>query len=295
MSLALVAVLVSGCGDRRPRLEGPTAATVNGEAVTVPLLNLALQQQRGLRPDQLDAAGRQVLERLIDQELAAQKARDLRLDLEPKVALQLEAARREVLARAYADKLGEAAAKPGPEEVRKYYDDKPALFGERRIYSLQEIAVESRPEQMAMLRERLQASKHIGEFVEYLKANDFRFAGNQAVRAAEQLPLASLDAFARMHDGQAVVVPSATGLQVIVLAGSHAQPVTLEQARPAIEQFILNDRRRKLVEADIKGLRAAAKIVYQGTFAEQAAPAASAASEPAPLSIVPSASAVGTK
>ena len=30
----------------------------------------------------------------------------------------------------------------------------------------------------------------MAEFVEYLKANDIRFNGNQAVRAAEQLPLA---------------------------------------------------------------------------------------------------------
>jgi hypothetical protein len=76
------------------------------------------------------------------------------------------------------------------------------------------------------------------------------------VRAAEQLPLNSLDAFARMKDGQAALVPAANGVQVVVLAGSRSQPVSEEQARPAIEQFLLNERKRKLIEDDRKAMRA---------------------------------------
>jgi hypothetical protein len=75
-------------------------------------------------------------------------------------------------------------------------------------------------------------------------------------------------------------VPTPTGAQVVVLAGSRMQPVTEEQARPAIEQFLVNERRRKLVEDDLKAMRAAAKIEYVGKFAE-GAPAASGAAAPA--------------
>ena len=199
------------------------------------------------------------------------KADDLQLDREPRVVQQLEAARREVLARAYVEKVGEAVARPTPEEIKAYYDDKPALFGERRIYSIQELAIEARPEQVPALRESLAASKSIGEFVETLKANDYRFAGNQAVRAAEQLPANSLEAFSRMKDGQAALVPSPGGVQVVVLAGSRSQPVSEEQARPAIEQMLLGERRRKRVEEDMKALRAAADIEYLGRFAASAA------------------------
>jgi hypothetical protein len=100
------------------------------------------------------------------------------------------------------------------------------------------------------------------------------------VRAAEQLPLNSLEALAKMQDGQAMVVPTPTGAQVVVLAGSRMQPVTEEQARPAIEQFLVNERRRKLVEDDLKAMRTAAKIEYVGKFAE-GAPAAGGAAAPA--------------
>ena len=176
-----------------------------------------------------------MLERLIDQELALQKAEEQKLDRDPRVVQQLEAARREVIARAYLEKVGEDVPKPTPEEVQKYFDEKPALFSQRRIYNLQEIAVEARPEQVPALREKLAASKNINEFVEYLRGNDFRFNGNQAVRAAEQLPAASLEGLSRMKDGQAVMQQTANGVNVVVLAGSRSQPVGLEQARPAIE------------------------------------------------------------
>jgi EpsD family peptidyl-prolyl cis-trans isomerase len=267
-------LLLAGCGDKKEKGASQTAVKVNKDEITVHQINFVLQQQRGLKPEQADAASRQILERLIDQQLALQKADEQKLDRDPRVVQALDAARREIVARAYLEKVGESAVKPGSEEIRKYYDEKPALFKERRIYSIQEIAIEAKPEQVPELREKLAAAKNINEFIEFLKAKDYRFSGNQAVRAAEQLPLASLDAFARMKDGQAMVVPNASGVQVVLLAGSRSQPVSEEQARPAIEAFLLNERKRKLIEEDMKTLRAAAKIEYVGKFAEKASDAA---------------------
>ncbi|MBL0085333.1 MAG: peptidyl-prolyl cis-trans isomerase, EpsD family [Ideonella sp.] len=277
-AVALAAVALVACGDRQDKGATQAAAKVNKEEITVHQINFVLQQQRGLKPEQVEPASRQILERLIDQQLALQKADELKLDREPRVVQQLEAAKREIIARAYVEKLGEGAPKPTAEEIKKYYDSKPALFSERRIYNIQEIGIEAKPEQVPVLREKLAGAKNIGEFIEYLKGNDYKFAANQAVRSAEQLPLQSLDAFARMKDGQAIVAPGANGVQVIVLAGSRSQAVTEEQARPAIEQFLLNERKRKLVEDEVKALRGTAKIEYIGKFVPGAsAPAASAA------------------
>ncbi len=281
IALLATVALLAACGDKKDKAASQTAAKVNKAEVTVHQINFVLQQQRGLKPEQTDAASKQILERLIDQELALQKADDLKVDRDPRVVQQLEAAKREIIARAYLEKVGEAAPKPSAEEIKKYYDDKPALFKERRIYSIQEISIEAKPEQMPLLRDKLGAAKNVNEFVEYLKANDFKFAGNQAVRAAEQLPLQGLDAFAKMQDGQAVINQGPNGVQVVVLAGSRSQPVSEEQARPAIEQYLLNERKRKLIEEDVKAMRGAAKIEYVGKFAEGAPGAPGAASAPA--------------
>jgi EpsD family peptidyl-prolyl cis-trans isomerase len=289
LTAVVCAVALVGCGDKKDKGASQTAAKVNKDEVTVHQINFLLQQQRGLKPEQAEAASRQILDRLIDQQLTLQKVDDQKIDRDPRVVQQLEAARREILSRAYLEKVGEAAPKPSPEEIKKYYDEKPALFRERRIYNIQEIAIESKPEQTNDLREKLAASKDISAFIEYLKANDIRFTGNQAVRTAEQLPLTSLDAFAKMKDGQAMVLPAPGGMQVVLLAGSRSQPVGEEQAKPAIEQFLLNERKRKLVEEELKSLRAAAKIEYVGKFAEPAssAPAAAPLASPAIAPLAP--------
>ena len=295
--LALVLVACGG-GNKKDKPASQVAAKVNKEEISVHQINFVLQQQRGLKPEQADVASRQVLERLIDQELAVQKAQELKIDRDPRVMQQIEAAKREIVARAYIEKTGEAAPKPSAEEVAKYYAEKPGLFKDRRIYSIQEIAIEAKPEQIETLRGKLQAAKSVNEFIEYLKANNIRFAGNQAVRPAEQLPLNMLDTFAKMKDGQAMLVPSANGAQVIVLAGSKTEPVDEARAKPAIEQFLLNDAKRKLIESDVKGMRTAAKIEYVGKFAEGGAAAAAAAAkateDAAAASMKPTTGALGT-
>jgi EpsD family peptidyl-prolyl cis-trans isomerase len=219
-----------------------------------------------------------VLERLIDQELAVQKAQEQKLDRDSRVLQQLEAARREIIARAYVEKIGSGAGKPAPAEIKSYYDAHPALFKERKLYSFQELAIEAKPDQLPALKQKLMASKDIQEFVEYLKAGDMKFVANQAVRAAEQLPLASLDKFAAMKDGERTFTPTPQGAQALILVGTRAQPVDEQRAAPAIEQFLLNERRRRLVEDDLKALRGAAKIEYIGDYAKGTAPDSPAAS-----------------
>lgn len=285
-AVAAAALLAACGGDKGGEKASQTAAKVNKEEITVHQINFVLQRQPGLKPEQAEPASRQVLERLIDQELAVQKAQEQKLDRDPRVVQQIEAARREIIARAYVERVGEAVTKPSAEEIAKYYAEKPALFKDRRIYSLQELQIEAKPEQFEGIRTKLQSSKDLNEFVEYLKANDIRFNGSQAVRAAEQLPLASLDAISKMKDGQSVLSSGPSGLTVLTLAGSRSQPVDETRARPAIEAFLLNQRKAELVQKDIKALREGSKIEYVGKFAE---PAPAGASAPA-ASVAPAAS-----
>jgi EpsD family peptidyl-prolyl cis-trans isomerase len=292
--MALVLTL-AGCGDRKKdkdKAASQTAAKVNKEEITVHQINFVLQQQRGLAPERAASAAGQVLERLIDQELAVQKAQDQKFDRDARVIQQIEAARREIIARAYVEKIAAGAPKPSPAEVKAYYDTHPALFKERRIYNLQELNIQASPQQVATLQTQLAASKNLADFIAYLKANEFKFGANQMTRAAEQLPLANLDKFAGMKDGESIFAAVRTGAQVVTLAGSRSQPVDEAAATAAIEQFLLNERKRKVVEDDLKALRAASKIEYVGDYAKggarDAASALPAVPDAQPLSSVPS-------
>jgi EpsD family peptidyl-prolyl cis-trans isomerase len=270
-ALTLSALLLAGCGEKKEKAaSSQTAAKVNKEEVTVHQINQVLQGQRGLKPEQAEAAGRQVLERLIDQQVALQKASELKIDRDPRVVQAIEAAKREVIARAYAERIAESVPKPSPQEIQAYYDSRPALFKQRRVYNIQELSIEAKAEQIEALGSKLQSSRNIGEFVEHLRAQGLRFAANQAIRAAEELPLASVDQFSRMKDGEAAMQPSPTGANVVLVAASRSEPLTLEQATPMIELYLLNERRRKALEDDTKALRTAARIEYVGKFAEAA-------------------------
>ncbi|RYE81777.1 MAG: peptidyl-prolyl cis-trans isomerase, EpsD family [Oxalobacteraceae bacterium] len=280
LAVVAAAAMLAACGGDKGDKSSQTAAKVNKEEITVHQINFVLQRQPNLKPEQVEAASRQVLERLVDQELAVQKAQEQKLDRDPRVVQQIEAAKREIIARAYVDRVGESASKPSNDEIAKYYAEKPALFKDRRIYSLQELQIEAKPEQFEALRTKLAASKSLNEFADYLKSNDFRFAGNQAVRAAEQLPLASLDSIARMKDGDSMISPAANGLTVLFLVGSRSQPVDEARARPAIEAFLLNQRKAETVQKEIKALREGSKIEYVGKFAQPAPGAASAPVQP---------------
>jgi EpsD family peptidyl-prolyl cis-trans isomerase len=268
--------LLGACTERRDRASPNTAVRVNREEVSVQHLAYLLNQQRGLKPEQAEGVGRQLLERLIEQQLMLQKADELKLERDPRVAIQLEMSRRDLLARAYMDKVGEGVTKPTPEDVSATYAAKPALFSQRRIYHFKEISVDARPEQFAAVRSHLAAARDMDDFLSRVRRDALRFAVAESHRGPEQLPLATLDSFARMSVGQAAVLPSPAGLQVVFLAGVQPAPLSEEQARPTIEQFLHNDRLRKRVEEDVKGLRAAARIEYAPKFAPVSAAAGSA-------------------
>lgn len=287
-ALALaVAALFTGCGDKKKdKPASQTAAKVNKEEITVHQINLMLGQQRGLAPDQAASASSQVLERLIEQELTLQKATDQKLDRDPRVMQQVEATRREIISRAYLEKIGEGAPKPTPSEINAYYEAHPALFASRRIYTLQELDIQAAPAQLETLKKELSAAKSFAAFVDYLKANGIKFQGSEGVRAAEQLPLASVDQFAALKDGQAVFAAKPDGARVVHLVSSRSQPVSTQAAIPAIEQYLLNERKRKLIADDLRALRSAAQVEYVGDFAANKPAALPAPPDAPPLTSI---------
>jgi EpsD family peptidyl-prolyl cis-trans isomerase len=277
--LALLAALVlAACGPAGDVSQ--VAARVNDADVTVHQVNFALQQQdRPLPAEQVDAASRRLLESLIDQELAVQKSIELKLDRDPQVVQALEAARREVLARAYRERISQDGARPSAEEVRRFYEATPALFAQRRVYTVQELQVDAPAARLPWLRQRLSDASSVDDFAAALQAEGLRFSAGQLVRAAEQLPMALVEPFARLKEGDAAVVAEGPPTQVYFIEGAKPEPLSLERAAPAIEQYLATQARRRTIDENLKALRTAAQIRYQGKFAPSGT--GSAASTPA--------------
>lgn len=269
----VLAAALAACGDKSESGAKATqaAARVDGDEITVHQINQVLERQQGLKPEQAEEASRRVLESLIDQQIAVAKAEEQKLDRDPQIVQALDAARRSILARAYVERASTSGTSaPTPEEIRKYYDEKPALFSQRKVYALQEYTVPGKPEEYQALVKALQATKTPQEFGEVMKASGVKFNANQVTQAAENLPMAIIDQLAKVNDGEALYITAPDGFKAVLVVASRAQPVNFEQAKPIIEQYLTVERRREFAQKEIKNLREAAKIEYLGKFAEKA-------------------------
>ncbi len=275
---------LAACSGGKPSVSTQSVAKVNKEEITVHQIDYVLRQQPGLLPSQLESASREALERLVDQELVVQQAMEQRLDREPRVLQMMEAAKRDILVQAYVQKVADTAGRPTTDEISQYYTGHPDLFAKRRIYNLQEFDIQAPAQQALDLRARLENAKNPAALVNELKDKGLVVVGTQALRSAEQLPPEGLAALSKLQDGQSFVEATATGLRLVLLESSKSAPVTEAQARPHIEQYLLNQGKTALLKRHAQELRSNAKIDYLGKFAATQAAAGPRLGASAPLS-----------
>jgi EpsD family peptidyl-prolyl cis-trans isomerase len=248
---ALGAVLAAGCGPNGgDGLSTPFAARVNADAITVQELEAA--RKRG-----------ENLEGLIDQRLARQDAVERGLDRAPQIAQALERARTEILARAYGQLIAEAQPRPTPQDVAQYYREHPELFAQRRIYSLEQVALAGRRELGAALHQRAARGEPLDAIARWLEASGAQFTIHRSTRAAEELPLELLPRLQAMKEGEVHVTNAgADGLVVLRVATARAAPLDEAASAPLIEKFLLARRSSEALASEMKRLRQQARIEY---------------------------------
>jgi EpsD family peptidyl-prolyl cis-trans isomerase len=283
LSLSLALGLVA-CGSKEAeKPASQIAAKVNSGEISVHQINYVLSRTgagANGTPEMAPKIRREVLDRLIDQELAVEQAVGKKLDRSPDVLMAVENARREILARAYVEQLTAAMAKPTVDEAKKYYSENPQLFAERRIYNIQEIVVPATAGVTAELREMLDAEKSMESIASWLKSKGIKFAAGSATRSAEQIPLELLPKIHPLKVGQGLIIQNPQSVTLMRLGAAQSMPVSEDAAIPRIQQFLGNQRAAEAAKQEFKELKAKAKITYMGEFADadkgiasQAAPA----------------------
>ena len=282
--LLLAAALAAGCGKRDEKAAATqVAAKVNGDEITIHQVNDALGRQN-VRPEQAEAAKRQILERLIDQQLARQQALEKKLDRMPRTVQAIEAAKGEILARSYIQNIAAAQAKPTADEVKKYYAEHPALFSQRRLFNIEELAVAPKEEPVAAgLKQRAAKAKDLVEIATWLKTQKAEVAANRGVRAAENIPLPWLAELHKMKDGEIRVFENGENLNVLRVVATRSAPVDEATATPVIQQFLFNQRLTEAVRKDVQSLRGKSNIEYMGEFSGKAKDAGKEKAPPEPF------------
>ena len=284
--LTLTLVLgVTACGNNSEKKPASQVAVkVNNEEISIHQINYVLSHNPSLAnipAEKAPTVRREILNKLIDQQLAVEQALEKKLDRSPDVIMAIDASRREILARAYIEQLSGEQAKPSIDEARKYFAEHPALFAERRIFNMQELILPTDQAIAVQLKDMTAAGKPMEEIAAWLKSKEIKFSAASASRTAEQIPLELLPKVHALQDGQGLVLETPQNITVMRLIASQSAPVTEEVALPRIQQYLANQRSIEVTERTLKELRAKAKIAYQGEFAEAEAATDAPAAKPA--------------
>ena len=249
-------LLLSACSGAPPEKPTQVMARVGSTEISALQLDLAMRLQRG--PGVADR--QQVLDKLIDRELAVQQALARKLDRQPEVLLRLEELRREILSGAYAEQVAAARPRPSEQAVRAFYADNPELFAQRKIYRLRELVIPVNAPQLAQVRERLTGRQPLAEIVSWLGRENATFTEQDVLRAAEQVPLEAVRKLHALGEGQTAIFEAPQALYVYQLIGFQSAPLDPSAAAPLIASHLARQDGERAMRAELKALRASADI-----------------------------------
>jgi EpsD family peptidyl-prolyl cis-trans isomerase len=254
------------------------AVKVNDEEISEHQVNLLLERHAaGVSAANAPAAARRVLDGLVDQELVAQAARKEGMEQDPRVVQRMEAARRDVLALAYLERLGEKVTEPTTDEIDRYYEAHPELFAQRRLFSLQETTVAVAADRFGALKAKLEGTESLERMNEALRAESLKSGSRQMSISAEDVPFTWLERLVPLKAGQSIVMTRDGGARVLTVLSVQLAPIPRADAQKLIALFLTKDRKRQAQQAGLKALRDAAKIEFAPRFAPPASGAAAAA------------------
>jgi EpsD family peptidyl-prolyl cis-trans isomerase len=264
---------LSACGNKEKKA-GQALASVNGEEITVLQLNEEMQRAN-VPVTQQEAASKQLLESLIDRQLLQNEAAKDKTDRDPKVVQAIERAKALIVAQAYMQKRIGTITRPTKQEVEEYFQKNPQFFNERKQFDMRELVIAS-TDMNDKLKAAMDAAKTLDDVAAWLDTNKVKYARTQLSRTSADLAPELSAKLLSMPKGQLFIIREGDRTLLISLADIRDNPVTLVQAAPQIEQFLFNKKNKDAADAELKRLRAAAKIEYLNKVGASASAVASA-------------------
>lgn len=264
-SLSRVAVILlavaglSSCGSKEKEA-GQSLVKVNGQEITVHQVNEELK--RGNVPvEQKDAATKQLLETLIDQQLLQGEAARDKVDRDPAVMQTIERAKSQIMAQAYLQKRLANTEKPTKEEIEAYFVAHPEIFSQRKTLDMSQVVIAT-SDFGDDLKAMLGSAKTLDEIVAWLDGRKVAYVRSQTLRSTADIPPELTKKLQGMRKGQMFALQEGDRSVLLMINDIKDSPVTAAIATPQIGQFLLNQKTKVAAEAELARLRAAAKIEY---------------------------------
>lgn len=272
---ATMAVALAGCNKAAT---GQVVAVVNGDEITLPELNaeLAAAQQQGQLPAgaDKDAARAAALQRIVDRRLITQAAKADGLDRDPDYLIRQRQMNDGLLVELYAKKAQDTIRVPDATAVDKFIADNPSLFGQRTVFSVDQIRL---PAQDQAFLDALKPLHTMDEIVALMKSRGITYDRRPAKIDSAQVDPRTLAQVQGLPAGEPFVVATPGGIIISVVTGKESTQLTPDQAKPVAAQMARNQNLGNLLNTRLKDAKAKAKIEYQPGYGPAAAKPGAAA------------------
>lgn len=268
-ALTLAAICLSACskgslGDK----DSQVIATVNDHEITDTQLKEAMYSAGPVAAEADPAAKKQALDALINEELLVQRAMNNKLDRDPAVVRAIANARRQILVRAYAERVVFPKGEIAVAAKQEYYHSNPLLFEQRKIYQFAAFNLSVR-DVPSTLHVELEQTHTPDQVRDLLARHQLKFTTQRVSRAAEELPPDTLPQFAKASVGDVLTGTQLDGRTMLLsLTGVIDAPLDFDQASSRIEQYLIASRDRKALDEQVKEAKRVAKISYSEVVAE---------------------------
>ncbi len=271
----LTVALLGGCNRGSETPKGQVVATVNGDDITVHELNAELALARAPADVPRKTVEQVVLGRVVDRKILADVARDRKLDKNPDFLLAERRGEDGLLVQALEADIARKVPAPTREAAEKFIESHPDQFGQRKIYSVDQIQF-LRPANIATMG--LEKANTMTDVAQLLSANKIEFRRDTATVDALTVNPALIAEIGKilarnpqevfMFAGQPQGAPAPV-MYVNHVVDVKVKPFTGEDAINAAEQLLRRDAVQKALVDNVTAFRAAAKdkVKYAAGYA----------------------------
>ena len=240
--LAFVApvLLLAACGSSDAEPTGQVAATVDGKEVTVADVNFELGGASSDNPEQQKQMTDAALGSVVNRKILADAAREQGLDDTPTAAITLQKAQDLALIDLLRRSMAEGVPKPSDDEAAQFMKDNPAMFANRTVSVVDQLAV---PRVSEAVVKAMQPIETLAGIRALLDENKVEYSSNVGTVDTLTLPPAAAKQIGQMAIGAVYVVPGqGGGVRVNAVRSVQTVPVDGPRALELAKQMLYNQR-----------------------------------------------------
>jgi EpsD family peptidyl-prolyl cis-trans isomerase len=272
--LAVAVVGLSGCGSKTP--SGQVVANVDGDDITRRDLVTELQASgNGATPseDNLKKLQPALVQQVVNRKLLVAQAKKEGIDKTPEYLAAVQRAGEVLMVQQLIQRWGSKLDVPSEGEVQAFIAANPQMFGERKVFVVDQI----RSTASGISPAQLQPLKTNDAVAAFLQSQRHPVERGQATLDSMQMSQAQYNQLVKLPAGEPIVAISDGMLMSNVISDIRNAPVPEDRQMTAAKAALAQQAGRTMVENQIRSLRQSAKIDYQPGFAPPAAPKGAAA------------------